>query len=278
VDVNTVTPDYFATAGVPLRRGRGFSPADRSGGAPVTLISEGLARRSFGDRDPVGTRIALTFHGRTRDLEVVGVVGDVRRRALSVAPHPTVYLPFDQAPTGANAFFVRAGRDAEAAVRGARVVLGELLPGTSVARAETMDRVVGESVRERRFVLTLIGLFAVLALALASVGTFGVMSYSTAERTREIGVRMAFGAWGRDVILMVLGRGVRLAAAGIALGLLGALLLSRQLTGMLYEVRPLDAATFATSAALLFGAAIAACWLPAARAARLDPMDALRAE
>jgi len=208
----------------------------------------------------------------------VGVVADVRRDALHEAARPTVYLPHAQAPTGAVGFLIRTAGNPDAMLDQAKQVVWSLNASMPVSEATTMERLVGESLRERRFLLALLGAFALLGLGLAATGIFGVMSYVTGERTREIGVRMAFGADRGRVQRMVLRDGGRLAGAGIVLGVGGALFATRLVERMLYGVRPLDPITFGGGALLLLAVALLATWIPAFRASRLDPVEALRSE
>lgn len=279
VSVAVVTSGLFETLGIPLRGGRLFTPDDRQGTAPVMLVNQSFVRRHFAGGSGVGQRIAVAF-GRQEavEREIVGVVGDVRRHDLHEAARPTVYLPHAQAPTGAVGFVVRTAGEPRLMLEQVKRAIWSLNPQMPVASATTMDQLVGESLRERRFLLTLLALFALIGLGLAATGIFGTMSYVAAERTREIGVRMAFGADPRRVRWMVLSRAVRLAGAGVLAGLAGALLTGRLVEGLLYGVRPVDPVAFGGGILVLFGVALGAAWLPARRASRLDPVDALRSE
>jgi len=278
VHVTVATEGFFRTLDIPLRSGRTFLPTDGSGAAPVALVNETLVRRFFPNENPIGRRIALSFPRQVVEREIVGVVGDVRRHALSLAARPAVYVPHAQQPIGATGWVIRTAGDPHAVLDAAKRTIWSLNGSMPIASATTMERLIGDSLRWRRFVLVFLGGFAAIALVLAATGIFGVMSYSTGERTREIGVRMAFGADRGRVLGMVLRDGSRLAFMGIAVGLLGALGATRALAGMLYGVTRLDPVTFVAGVLLLAGVALAATLLPARRAAKLDPVDALRSE
>ena len=275
---NIVSDDYFRTLGIALREGRAFTSTDGPDGRPVAVINESLARRHWPNQDPVGQQLDVTFGNQTVQREVVGVVGDMRRMALHESPIPTIYAPFAQQPTGANAFFVWTAGDGTGMHDRLKDVLWEFAASMPVQRETTMATVVGESVRERRFLLTIVGLSAALAFLLAAVGVFGVMSYITAERTKEFGVRLAFGARAVDVVWMVMREASGYALIGITMGLLGAAALSQGLTRMLYAVTTLDPLTFVGGAVLLLGSALVASWIPAARAGRADAVKSLRTE
>jgi putative ABC transport system permease protein len=270
-EVRSITPAYFAAMRIPLAAGRAFTPADSGKAPPVAIVNQALARRSFPGVDPVGKR--LSFDGKEW-LEIVGVSGDVRDLSLDAPAEAEIYLPYAQAP-GLRATLVLAGgiSGLVAAIRqAARAVDRDLV----VTRAEPMTAVIGEALAERRFHVLLLGLFAAAAFALAALGVYGVISSGVAERTREIGIRVALGAGRGAVLRMVLGQGALLAAAGVALGTAAALGLTRLLTGLLYGVGAADPGTFAAAALLLAGVALFASLLPAARAARLDPVVALK--
>jgi predicted permease len=273
------TGGYFEALRIPLRGGRAFTDDDRATTAQVAMVNDAFVRRFFSGEDPIGRRITMGISRAPKvDREIVGVVADVRRHALHEEARPAVYVPHAQAPTGATGFMIRTSGDPDLVTDAVKGVFAGLNASMPVSKVTTMDRLVGESMRERRFLLTLLAGFALAGLGLAATGIFGVMSYITGERTREIGVRMAFGADRASVLGMVLGDGTRIAGAGILAGLAGALLTTRVLTGMLYGVRALDPLTFLGGALLLLAVGLAATWIPARRAAGLDPVDALRAE
>ncbi|HEX7173828.1 MAG TPA: ABC transporter permease [Pyrinomonadaceae bacterium] len=273
-----VTADYFGALGVPLRGGRIFNQFDRADGAPVVIVNETLARRYWPGESAVGKKLIVLRLSKPVAREVVGVVGDVRHTGLDSEPRPELFLHSLQNPFGSMTFVVRTTPEPSTllqAVKGEVWAVNKNLPFYSTA---TMESLVAETLKERRFSLLLLGAFASLALVLAGVGIYGLISYSTAQRTHEIGVRVALGARGRDIMRMVVGEGLLLSGAGVALGLLGALVLTRFLGGLLYGVAPTDPLTFAGIALLLVCVALAACYLPARRAARVDPMVALRYE
>jgi predicted permease len=273
------TGGYFDALRIPLRGGRVFTDEDRANTTAVAIVNDAFVRRFFPGENPIGRRITLGIARAPKtERDIIGVVADVRRHALHQEARPAVYVPHPQAPTGAVGFVIRTQADPDRVTDAVKGVLAGLSASMPVSKVTTMDRLVGESMRERRFLLTLLAGFALAGLGLAATGIFGVMSYITGERTREIGVRMAFGADRTKVLGMVLGDGTRIAAAGIATGLAGALLATRVLTGMLYGVRALDPVTFVGGALLLLGVGLAATWIPARRAAGLDPVEALRSE
>jgi predicted permease len=283
VQFTVATAGLFRALGIPLLRGRLFEERDHDKALPVALVSESFARAHWPHQDPIGQRLALGGSARGRQpapvpREVIGVVGDVRRYALHESARPSVYLPHSQLPTGANAFVVWGEGRTSDLMRQVRQVVWQVNPTVPVYREASMGELVGASVRDRRFLLALLGGFAALALGLATVGVFALMSYVTMERTREFGVRMALGAARGQVVVLVLKQGLGLAAVGVGLGLAGAVGVTRLLSGSLHGVTPLDPATFAGGAGLLLATALLASWYPAWRAARVDPAGALKDE
>ena len=273
-----VSPNYFETLGVPLRAGRDFNEWDRPGAPAVAIISRSLAERHWPGADPLGRRLRLG--GSQSDspwLTVVGVVGDVRH-PLSAAPQPTVYRAQGQTPRAWMYLIARAAPDPAALFAAARGAVREAEAGQAISGLGTMEEWLGESVAEPRFVMTLLGLFAAVAVALAAVGVYGLMSYAVGRRTREIGVRVALGAQAGDVVRLVVREGMWLALAGIALGLIVAAAASRLLAPFLFGLDPADPPTLVSISLLLAGVALLACYLPARRAARVDPLVALRHE
>jgi predicted permease len=273
-----VTPGFFAVLGIPLQEGRYLDDQDRDIGLKTVVVNEAFVRRHLDGIPPIGARIRLgrPIQGVDNVREIVGVVGNVRQSGLVDAAEPAVYVPHSQSGSGALAFMVRTRVPSRAAHEHIKQVIWELQPTMPVYRESTMAGLVGAAVRDRRFVLMVLGGFASLALLLAGAGIFGLMSFLAEERVREIGVRMALGATRGQVVGMLLGTGGRLAAIGIALGLVGAVAITGLLGGMLYQVEPLDPVTFVGAAMVLGVAALAATWFPANRAARTDPVDALR--
>ncbi|MGE0555952.1 MAG: ABC transporter permease [Gemmatimonadales bacterium] len=272
------TPGALEALAVPVTAGRGLEARDRADALPVALVNQAFVARYFGELDPIGKRIAVgVLRGGTPPTrrEIVGVVGDVRRLALSEAPLPTVYLPLAQAPTGANAFVIRGEGDPMALLTAGKRILHAVNPAIPVYHEATMAELVGASVQDRSFLLAILAGFATLALGLAAAGLFGLMSYRISDRTREIGVRMAFGAGRGRVLAMVLRQGAALAATGIALGLAGSVAVTHSLASRLYRVAPLDPTTFGLAALVLLATALLATWYPAWRASTIDPIRAL---
>ncbi|HWS87832.1 MAG TPA: ABC transporter permease [Pyrinomonadaceae bacterium] len=274
-----VSRDYFQTLGVPLRRGRYFGPADAEGAPQVAIIDETLARRFFPGEDPVGKRINTSDEAEPDWWEIVGVVGDVKYTGLGDETQPAIYQPTTQAASW-NAFLSVKTETADplslvAAVRREIKSLDAELP---VSQVGTLEQRFASSVAQPRFRATLIALFAALALALAAVGTYGVVSYTVTQRTHEIGVRLALGAQTGDVLKLVLRQGAALAAFGVSLGLGASFALTGLLENLLFGVSATDWQTFVTIPLLLTAVALLACYLPARRATKVDPMEALRYE
>lgn len=269
-----VNPTLFETLGQPVRVGRGFTEQDREGAPQVLLLNQRAAELYFPGANPLGAEISIN-RGESW-WTVVGVVGNVRGEALETEPQPEIYRPFLQAVTGSIAVVARTEGDPAMLVEALQRQVWEVDPRQPVWRAFPLSELVAESSAQRRFYTTLIGLFAALALVLAGVGLYGVISYSVTRRTQEIGVRMTLGARSWDVQRMVMTRGTLLVAAGVGLGLLGGLALSKGISGFLFGVSALDPSTFAVVSLVLLSVALTACWLPARRAAGLDPVRALR--
>ena len=281
-DYRRATPDYFRAMGIPVTRGRAFTEHDTAQSPPVMLVNEAFARRFFPGEDPLGKRItgSDTGAGNPRvTREVVGVVGDVRHAGLEEEVTPEYYVAFAQNPVSNLTLVVRAAAgDPAALAGGVRAAVREVNREQPVYNVRTMEQLLSESVARRRFHMTLLATFAGLALLLAAVGIYGVMSYTVTQRTHEIGIRLALGAQKRDVLRLVVGHGLRLALTGVGLGLLGAFALTRLLASLLYGVGAADAAVYGAVALLLTLVALLACYLPARRATRVDPMQALRYE
>jgi predicted permease len=271
---NAVTPDYFRTIGAPLKRGRWLADTDSPTAPPVVLINESLAREYLGDRDPLGRKLDLW--GKQR--EIVGLVGDIKDTPAALTAEPAFYFPQSQVPFRLMSFAVRADVDPMVLAEPIRRAVQTLDPELPIAEVRTLDDVVAAANGQRRWVLALVGLFATLASGLAAVGTYGVITYSVEQRRREIGIRAALGADAGDLVLDVLGQGMRLAAIGLALGVAIALGLGRVLSSLLYGVSPHDPATFALVLPLSAVVAALACLVPAWRASRIDPAEAIRSE
>jgi putative ABC transport system permease protein len=273
----SVSPDYFRVMGIPLLRGREFSSADHERAPMVTVINETMAKRLWPNADPIGQRIKETSNERAW-REIVGIVGSVRHRARGEEPRPEMFVPWSQSPAPTLNLAVRVQAEPAgfaAALRHAMTTADADLP---VFELRTMEERLYESVAQPRFRTTLLGVFGGLALVMAVVGLYAVMAVSVAQRHREIGVRMALGAQQSDVLSLVVRQGMRLALLGVGIGLVAALALSRVLRTLLFEVTPTDPLTFAGVALLLITVAMLASWLPARRAAKVDPMEALRCE
>ena len=280
---DVVTPGYFATMRIPLREGRDFSWSDTPETQPVILINEAMAKTYWPNEDPLGKR----FHQASADdtefpwLTVVGVVGDIREFDPLTPPRPTMYFPITQFPDSGGIlrdWVVRAAGDPLAVASSVRTTIWDVDKNLAVTRVRTMEEVRSLSIASQRLNLLLFALFATLALILATVAVYGVMAYSVEQRTREIGVRIALGARSNDVLRLVLAQGFRLAALGLLVGIAAALVLTRLMTSMIYGISSTDAATFIAVALLLAFVALAACYIPARRAMRVDPIVALRYE
>ncbi|HEV8356916.1 MAG TPA: ABC transporter permease [Gemmatimonadales bacterium] len=272
--IRMVDPGYQATLRVPLREGRALSDADDLNAPPVVAINETARRRFFGDRPALGQRISMWGAERT----IVGVLADERFHGLAEAASPAVYLPSGQAPIPNGSILVRVEGDPAAFAPTLRRVVRELEPGLVLSAVEPLVETVSQSVAQRRFTMLVLGAFAAVALLLAMVGVHGVLSYTVAQRNREIGIRMALGADRANVGRLIVGQGAKLAIGGLGIGVLGSLGVSRLLSALLFGVTPGDPATLAMVALALGGVALLASWLPARRAARVDPMVVLREE
>jgi putative ABC transport system permease protein len=274
-----VSSDYFPTVGVPLMAGRFFNANDRLGKSPVLLINRSLAERYWPGETALGQRISFNFQPKEEDWRtVVGVVGDVKDFPDSPAAAPAFYLSMAQAPSRQFTLAVRTAAKPAGMIAAVRAEIHSLDRNVPLAEVKTLETVTARAVAGRRFTFWLVGCFAATALALAAIGIYGVVSYLVAQRTREIGVRMALGAQTRDVIRWTLKHGMRPTLVGVALGLASAFALTRLMSSLLFGVTATDQGTFAVSAFLLTIVAWLSCWLPARRAAKVDPMVALRYE
>ena len=276
-DVRVISHKYLAAMGVPLVRGRLFNENDPNDAKNKIIINEAMARAHWPNEDPTGKRVSISWSDRRED-EIIGVVGDVRQASLDAAPRATIYWPYPRNPYGSMTLAVRASGDARAVVNTIVGVVRQLDPDLAVADVRTMDEVVADSVAQQRLTTTLLGVFAGAALLLAVVGIYGVMAYSVTQRSQEIGIRMALGAQRGDVLRMIVGQAAVLAGAGICVGAIAAILLTRLMEGLLFEIQPADPLTFIGVAVVLTLAALAASYLPGRRATRVDPASALRAE
>ncbi|HWM26406.1 MAG TPA: ABC transporter permease [Chthoniobacterales bacterium] len=279
-DNRVISPNYYEVMGIPLLRGRAFTNQDTLGQPGVIIVNEAMARRSWGEEDPLGQRIIVYLAGREFPVSVVGVVADSRQMTLEQPVAPEMNFPVAQFGQVLRRFnlVVRTQAEPTSLVPAIRAAVWKLDPQLPLYNITTMHTAVQESVSVRRFALFVLGLFASVALLLALSGIYGVIGHAVAQRTREIGIRIALGAARRDVMRMILSEGGKLAAAGVVLGLIVSYLMTQSLRALLYGVTPTDPLTFAVVALLLLSTALIACWIPARRASRVDPMIALRAE
>jgi predicted permease len=277
-EFRVISPGYFATLGIPIRRGRDFNDADHTTADEPVLVNETFVRRELPNEDPIGRRVALDEH---LAFTIVGVVGDVRQAGLASPPLPEMYFSYRSQFTNwavPTALLVRSRLTTTATVAAVRRAATAVIPGVPVYSVSTMDEIIGSSLASRRLNLWLIGSFGAITLILAAAGLYGVVSYTVAQRTREVGIRMALGARGGDVVTLMLGYGATRATLGIALGLSVAVVATRVLSNMLVGIRADDPITYSMVALVLAVTALAASWIPARRAARVDPMVAIRAE
>jgi putative ABC transport system permease protein len=277
-EYRVVTPAYFNTMGIPLIRGEGFTERHTSDAAWVTIINETMARRYFPGEEPIGKRINLGDPRSSPWRTIIGVVKDVHDEGLDAAPYPQMYAPFAQAPRNAMTLVARTGGDPLSLAPNIRSELAAIDRDQPLTNLRTMEQVMSQSIARQRFNMTLIAIFSIIGLTLASVGIYGVMSYTVTQRTHEIGIRMALGAQKRDVLKLVVGQGMILALAGVGVGLAVAVGLTRVMSSLLFGVTATDPLTFGAVAVLLAAVALLACFIPARRAMKVDPMVALRYE
>ena len=272
----TVSDGYFATLGIPLTSGREFTPLDRGDAPLVVVVSESVARRFWPGRNPVGRQIRLGARSSPL-MEIAGVARDVRERPDGELM-PTVYIPTRQHPLGGTSFVVRTSGDALVIVPAIRRALHDIDPGIPLVGARTLQETFANMIGAQRLMLILVGTFAALALLLAALGVYSVMAYMVSARQREFGIRTALGARATSVLALVLSQGMAMALLGITIGLVMAAWATTALTGLLVGVAPRDPVTFVAIALLLLGVSAVACLIPARRATRADPIEALRAE
>jgi putative ABC transport system permease protein len=275
----SISPNYFRALGVSIVKGRALTEQDTAESMPVAVISETLARRYWPNEDPMGKRFRV---GDSEDpapwMTIVGIAGDVRRYGLDTEPDAEMYLPYQQQPQASMTLVVRTASDPLKMVAAVRNEVRAIDREQPVYNVKTMESLLAVSVASRRLSVMLLGIFAVLALVLASVGIYGVVSYAVTQRTHEIGVRMALGAQTRDVLRLVVGQSMLIALIGIAIGLIGAFALTRLMSSLLYGVSATDPLTFIVISLLLALVALLACYLPARKVMKVDPMVALRYE
>jgi putative ABC transport system permease protein len=280
VPYDSVTPEYLSTLEIPLRRGRMFSRADAPQSQAVVIVNESFVRRFFPGEDPLGRRVTFGNPSApdTRWQTIVGVVADTKRGGFDREPWAEVYFPMRQAPESRAFVLLRTSGDPAALIAAAQAAVWSIDRDQAITSTRTMPELLAEREANRRFTTLLLGLFAAVALALAVIGIYGVIAYSTAQRTQEIGIRMALGADRATVLRMVLGNGLRIAAAGLGLGVAGALMLTQVLSGLLFGVGAHDPVTFGIVAGGLLLVALAACSIPARRAMRIEPVVAMKGD
>jgi putative ABC transport system permease protein len=279
VPLDAVSPDYFRVMGIPLREGRTFTAADNLAAPQVVIINENMARRFWPNESAVGKRFKYGGAGSQAPfMTVVGVVADMRRTGFDAPVRYETFRPHTQRAVGSLTLVVRASGDPLRLVSSVRAQLKSIDPEQPVFEVASMDQLLSSMVAQRRFSMALLGTFAALALVLGIIGVYGVTAYLVAQRTREVGVRLALGAQPAQVVGMVVRQGMVVAAAGLVTGLIGAFAAGRLMTGLLYGVSPHDVWTLVGVSVLIAVATLAANWVPALRAAHVDPLTALRSE
>ncbi|MFY9611403.1 MAG: ABC transporter permease [Blastocatellia bacterium] len=273
-NLRIISPDYFGAMAIPVLSGRPFTKGDASGTPDVVIINELMAHRFWLDQDPIGKRILFGDSGPT----IVGVVGNIKHSGLEAELEPEMYIPFLQQPASSMVLVARAVSAPIALVGPLRELVQSIDKDQPVENFRTMEEVVSRSVAQPQFLTIILSVFATVALALAAVGVYGVVAFSLTQRTHEVGIRVALGAQPSDILRLVLGEGMSLALIGVAMGLLGSFAVTRVISGMLYQVSATDPFTFTLIALLLTGVALAASFIPARRALKVDPMVALRYE
>jgi predicted permease len=273
-EFRVVGPDFFRTFGITLKAGRGFTDADVFGREPVVVINEAFAKKYFTD-NPIGHQL---LPWNDKPATIVGVAADIREASQEREPSPSLYVPGAQQPwqLGSMTMLVATQGDPNALVPSVRQAMREIAPTQPLSQVESMEQVMSESVQGRKLTLSLLAIFALLATLLSAAGVYGVMSYGVAQRTREIGIRMALGAGGGNVTMLVVGDAAKLCAIGVSIGLVAAWFLTRFVAGMLYGVGTHDPATWIGVTALIVAAALTASLVPALRASRVDPLVAMR--
>jgi putative ABC transport system permease protein len=275
----TISPNYFRALRARMLAGREFDERDDTRSPSVAIVNETLARRYFAGEAPLGKHLSVAIGRQRAALEIVGVAADMKQGDLSAPVIPQIYAPYLQRPWFSSAIVVRAAHDDLSAVRNdAQRAIWAVDRDQASTQIQTAEEALDNSLAEPRLYTVLLGAFAAIALSLAAVGIYGVMSYTVTERTREIGVRMALGAQAGNVLKLVVGQGMTLALIGVAIGSAGAAALTRLMSGLLFGVSATDPMTFVVIALLLSVVALLACYVPARRAAKVDPMVALRWE
>jgi len=280
---NYTTQGYFDAMGIPIKDGRAFNATD-AGGGPVVIINEALARRFYPKQNPIGKRLDPFLGQGPMFFTIIGIAKDVKQGGLEADAGTETYFFYDQLPRlagfapGQMNIVLRSSRPLGAIAPSLRRAVKEMDPALPIVQMRSMDDVIGQSITRQRFLSLLLGIFAVVALTLAAIGTYGVLSYMVTERQREIGIRMALGAGNNQVVGLVLGQGMAIAIAGILVGVLGAYGLSRLTASLLFGVSPSDPATYTTVAVVIAAVAVAACVVPIRKATRVDPLEAIRAD
>jgi predicted permease len=272
------TPGFFRTLGIQMVRGRPLDARDRDGAPQVAVINEAAVRRFFPNENPLGKRIVLDAQADPNGLEIVGILRDFKQNALAQEIQPQMFVPFAQVPGPSLAVVVRTESDPAALTPAVTAQVHELDPDLPVYAVRTMEEVLALSSAQPRFYMLLLGGFALIALVLAAVGIYGVIGYTVRQRTQEIGIRMALGATRDRVQRMVVRQGMTLALSGAAAGLVGALVATRWMQSLLYQVSAMDPTIYSTVAVVLVAVAAVASWLPARRAAGTEPLLALRGQ
>jgi predicted permease len=272
------TPGYFSTMNMQVRQGRAFTEHDLGRSLPVAIVSEALARRTWRDGRVLGRRIQYRYQGKMLPAEIVGVVADVRHDGLDRPPRPELFVPHAQVPFGSMTFVARTTADTTSAITALKAQIHAVDPAQAIYRAASADELVALSLVERRFMLSLLGAFGLLAGTLAAIGIYGVISVATSQRTREFGVRIALGATRREILRLVLRDGAAMTGAGLAIGVSAAIATGSVMERFLYGVRPADPLTLGAVVGLLAVVALAATVMPARRATKVDPLTALRTE
>jgi putative ABC transport system permease protein len=273
--------EYFSTMKIPLRQGRNFSAPDFAEKAPlVGIVNEAMVREYFPNEDPLGKRVRWARNPQVEWITIVGVAGDVKHFGLDLPDSPALYSPYTQINPWKRwmTFVARTQSEPAALAAAVKQQIWKIDSQLPVSKVKTMNEVAAASFAARRFNMLLLAIFAGLALVLAAVGIYGVMSYTVTQRTQEIGIRMALGARAGDVLSLIIKNGMVLTLLGVVLGLAGAFGLTRLLTTLLFGVKPTDTVTFITVSIVLIFVALLACYLPARRATRVDPLVALRYE
>src|SRR5207302_2694687 len=274
-----ISPRYFETMEIPLLKGRAFTEGDKTDSPSMVVISETTARRFWPGEDALGKQIKVgsPSNNENKWLTVIGLVKDVRQYELMIEPKPQMYLPFTQANFfDPRALVVKTNLEPLSLATTVRKTVWDIDKDQPVSDIASMESIVSESLARQRFSMMLLGIFAGLALVLAAVGIYGVMSYSVAQRTREIGIRMALGAQREDVMKLTIGQGLKLVVTGVAFGLAAAVIMTRLMSSLLFGVSATDPMTFVTISFVLVSVAVLASYIPALRATRVDPMFALR--